>query len=169
MAMPTCFRCCCDFCPPTRLAWLRCSNKLPIRASSGPHTAFALCPPCRPTTMPGTPKGLRPIGVGPSGSTCQPIPPFSLNSYNSTTFKIYRNFFAVAALKHYASLEGPHKETCAQMHEQLRNNLLENLAKQYEETGFLWEHYNDQSGAGEGNHPFTGWTAIILRILSNTY
>lgn len=114
-----------------------------------------------------TPYGLRSV------STLSPY----YNAWNSKGASPYwrgpiwinMNFFAVAALKHYASLEGPHKETCAQMHEQLRNNLLENLAKQYEETGFLWEHYNDQSGAGEGNHPFTGWTAIILRILSNTY
>jgi mannosyl-oligosaccharide glucosidase len=80
-----------------------------------------------------------------------------------------RNYFAVAALKHYSQLDGPNKETFSRLHIQLRDNLLANVAKQYEKTGFLWEHYDDKNGDGAGNHPFTGWTTLILKIMANSY
>ena len=75
----------------------------------------------------------------------------------------------MAALKHYASLEGPYREDCAKMHDELRENLLSNVADQYEKTGFLWEHYDDRDGHGAGNHPFTGWTTLILKIMTDSY
>ncbi|CAK5089431.1 unnamed protein product [Meloidogyne enterolobii] len=82
---------------------------------------------------------------------------------------INMNYFAIAALKHYSLIDGPFKEEAGRLHFELRDNLLKNVAMQYEKTGFLWETYNDKNGQGEGNHPFTGWTTLILKILSNTY
>lgn len=35
------------------------------------------------------------------------------------------NYLALAALKHYAQLEGPHREQAAHAYEQLRSRLLE--------------------------------------------
>ncbi|KAF7637194.1 hypothetical protein Mgra_00003367 [Meloidogyne graminicola] len=93
----------------------------------------------------------------------------NMGIYSIKLFFSKLNYFAIAALKHYSLIDGPYKEEAARLHFKLRDNLLKNLALQYEETGFLWETYNDKNGQGEGNHPFTGWTTLILKILSNTY
>ncbi|KAL7071462.1 hypothetical protein ACQ4LE_009343 [Meloidogyne hapla] len=114
-----------------------------------------------------TPYGLRSI------STLSPYY-FTWNSKTGSPYWrgpiwINMNYFAIAALKHYSLIDGPNKEEAARLHFELRDNLLKNVAMQYEKTGFLWETYNDKNGQGEGNHPFTGWTTLILKILSNTY
>jgi mannosyl-oligosaccharide glucosidase len=57
----------------------------------------------------------------------------------------------------------------ARIHDELRDNVLKNMVEQYDKTGFIWEHYNDVNGHGEGNHPFTGWSALVLAILAGNY
>ena len=39
----------------------------------------------------------------------------------------------------------------------------------YNETGFLWEHYDDTDGHGKGTHPFTGWTALLVLVAGASY
>lgn len=50
----------------------------------------------------------------------------------------------------------------ADARDRLRRNLVGNVVREYQRTGFLWENYDDVSGAGRGTHPFTGWTALFL-------
>lgn len=44
-----------------------------------------------------------------------------------------------------------------------------NIASNYERTGFLWEQYNPTTGHGQRSHPFTGWTALVVDIIAETY
>ena len=64
---------------------------------------------------------------------------------------------------------GKEQAQAAQIHDELRANLLSNVVGQYKETGFLWENYRDDSGQGQGSHPFTGWTALVVLIAGETY
>lgn len=64
---------------------------------------------------------------------------------------------------------GPSQQVAAELHGELRTNLLQNVVGQYEQTGYLWENYRDDSGQGQGSHPFTGWTALIVLIAGETY
>ncbi len=66
------------------------------------------------------------------------------------------------ALHHYASARGPYSQQAAALHQQLRWNLLRNLVWQYSRTGYIWEQYDDVTGAGKGSHPFTGWSALLV-------
>jgi Glycosyl hydrolase family 63 C-terminal domain len=107
------------------------------------------------------------------------------------------NFLAVAALRHYegvmedvavastasaglpSSVDGG--ETLA--HEQaialrdrvsslslrLKDAVVGNIVKQYQETGFLWENYDSNNGKGRGTHPFTGWTALVSLLVADRY
>jgi len=51
------------------------------------------------------------------------------------------------ALRHYGVTPGPHQATAEQLHQELRHNLITNIVRQYEATGYLWEQYDDSTGA----------------------
>ncbi|KAM4809599.1 mannosyl-oligosaccharide glucosidase [Rhinophrynus dorsalis] len=82
---------------------------------------------------------------------------------------INMNYLAVRALYLYGQREGPYQERAAGLYRELRQNLLANLYRQYKETGFLWEQYNDVTGRGQGSFPFTGWSALALLIMAEEY
>uniref|UniRef100_A0A8C5WJS2 Mannosyl-oligosaccharide glucosidase n=1 Tax=Leptobrachium leishanense TaxID=445787 RepID=A0A8C5WJS2_9ANUR len=82
---------------------------------------------------------------------------------------INMNYLAVRALHGYAHLEGPYRERAASLYRELRENLLTNLYREYKDTGFLWEQYNDKTGQGQGTFPFTGWSSLIVLIMAEEY
>lgn len=50
------------------------------------------------------------------------------------------------------------------------SNPLECLqVKVYNESGYLWENYDDDTGHGKGSHPFTGWTALLVLVAGQAY
>nr|CAB3263899.1 mannosyl-oligosaccharide glucosidase-like [Phallusia mammillata] len=79
------------------------------------------------------------------------------------------NFLAVRALKHYSTVDGPFAGQAQELYKALRKNLVQNLFEQYSKTGYLWENYNDINGKGQGSHPFTGWSALVVLIMSEQY
>ena len=82
---------------------------------------------------------------------------------------INMNYLAVRALHHYANVDGPYKEIAAGRYKELRDNLIRNIILQYERTGYIWENYNDVTGKGQGSHPFTGWSSLLLLMMSENY
>lgn len=79
------------------------------------------------------------------------------------------NFLAVKALHHYGSVPGPYSELARQIYVELRQNLVGNVIAQYRKTGFVWEQYNDMTGAGSGCKPFTGWSALTVLMMAEQY
>lgn len=79
------------------------------------------------------------------------------------------NYLAIRALYHYGSLEGPYQDEAATLYQELRTNVFNNVYKQYQETGYIWEQYNDSTGRGQGSHPFTGWSALTVLIMAEQY
>lgn len=79
------------------------------------------------------------------------------------------NYLALRALHGYADQPGPHRERVAQLYGELRRNLIDNLYRQYAESGYLWEHYSDSTGRGQGSHPFTGWSALVVLMMAEDY
>lgn len=51
------------------------------------------------------------------------------------------------------------------MYTQLRLNLVNTVFGSWKETGFAWEHYNPETGKGQGTQSFMGWTSLIVRIM----
>jgi mannosyl-oligosaccharide glucosidase len=51
------------------------------------------------------------------------------------------------------------------MYTALRQNLVENVFRQWEETGFAWEQYNPDTGAGQRTAHFTGWTSLVVKVM----
>lgn len=66
-------------------------------------------------------------------------------------------------------VRGSSQELAGRIHDELRHNILRNVVQQYHTTGYLWENYRDESGRGQGSHPFTGWTALVVLIAGETY
>uniref|UniRef100_A0A672GMB1 Mannosyl-oligosaccharide glucosidase n=1 Tax=Salarias fasciatus TaxID=181472 RepID=A0A672GMB1_SALFA len=79
------------------------------------------------------------------------------------------NYLAVRALHHYSSSEGPYQEKAALLYEELRTNIINNVYRQYVETGYIWEQYNDGTGRGQGSHPFTGWSSLTVLMMAEQY
>ena len=79
------------------------------------------------------------------------------------------NYLILSSLHHYANAPGMFQERSRQIYTELRRNLIANMFRQYQETGYLWENYNDKTGKGTGCHPFTGWSALVVLIMSEQY
>ncbi|XP_055389385.1 uncharacterized protein LOC129618575 [Condylostylus longicornis] len=79
------------------------------------------------------------------------------------------NYLALKALYHYGSQPGPYSEESKKIYVELRQNIINNIFKEYKRTGYIWEQYNDKTGEGSGCHPFTGWSALVVMIMSEQY
>lgn len=79
------------------------------------------------------------------------------------------NYLILRSLKHYSKIDGPYQEKAKSVHDKLRSNLVNNIYKNYQETGYIWEQYDDITGKGKGSHPFTGWSALVVMMMADKY
>ncbi|XP_061193434.1 mannosyl-oligosaccharide glucosidase-like [Saccostrea echinata] len=79
------------------------------------------------------------------------------------------NYLTLSGLYHYANIPGLHKKMARDVYNQLRVNLVNNMLKQYRETGFVFEYYDDTTGVGKGVHPFNSWSSLVVNIIAEKY
>ncbi|KAF5754140.1 putative mannosyl-oligosaccharide glucosidase [Helianthus annuus] len=79
------------------------------------------------------------------------------------------NYLILSSLHHYSKEEGPYRERAETIYNELRGNLIRNVMKNYKQTGYLWEQYDQKKGNGKGAHPFTGWTSLVVLIMAESY
>ncbi|XP_068154735.1 uncharacterized protein GCS1 [Drosophila tropicalis] len=79
------------------------------------------------------------------------------------------NYLACKALHHYGKIEGPNAAQARQIYSELRENLVKNIFREYQRTGYLWEQYDDVTGQGKGCNPFTGWTGLVVLLMSEKF
>ena len=79
------------------------------------------------------------------------------------------NYLVLKGLRHYSQTPGPNQMRAQTLYKELRNCLIENMYKEYQRTGFVWEQYNDVTGLGQRSHPFVGWSALIVLIMTEDY
>ena len=101
------------------------------------------------------------------------------------------NYLVARALHHYSKVEGPHQARATVLYNELRENLISNVLREYQKTGYIWEQYSDSTGAGQGCRrvifqlrfqlelyfyryliycrPFTGWSTLVMLLMSETY
>jgi mannosyl-oligosaccharide glucosidase len=75
-------------------------------------------------------------------------------------------FLLTHSLQNIATQPGPSKSQANKIYTSLRKNLVENVFKEWEETGFAWEQYNPETGAGQRTQHFTGWTSLVVKIMT---
>ena len=81
---------------------------------------------------------------------------------------INMNYLFLSSLK-LNYFQGPYEKEIRQTYSILRENLVRNVVDQFRVTGYLWEQYHEENGNGARSHPFTGWTALIVNIMSELY
>jgi len=86
------------------------------------------------------------------------------------------NYLGVKALydykEQYRTMENPEdgvQEMLDNLYNSLRDNLIKNLYGEYAKFGFLYENYHGDTGNGQRSKPFTGWSSLILNIISEIY
>lgn len=52
------------------------------------------------------------------------------------------------------------------LYKKLRSAVVENVFKQWKETGYAWEQYDPATGKGQRTAHFTGWTSLVVEIMS---
>ncbi|KAJ9094479.1 hypothetical protein QFC21_006018 [Naganishia friedmannii] len=83
---------------------------------------------------------------------------------------IQMNWLALKALKEkYAVEQGPYQQKAKDIYAKLRQNVVQNVHKEFERTGYVWEQYNANTGEGQRSHPFTGWTSLVTMIMTERY
>ncbi|XP_006458472.1 hypothetical protein AGABI2DRAFT_217075 [Agaricus bisporus var. bisporus H97] len=83
---------------------------------------------------------------------------------------VQMNYLALRALHNtYAAQEGPYQQKAKEIYDDLRKNVVNNVVKEYERTGYVWEQYDAVTGEGKRSHPFTGWTSLTSLILAEKY
>ena len=76
------------------------------------------------------------------------------------------NYLVIKSLYDIAIASGPHKAKAKQLYTDLRKNLVTNVYNEWERTGFAWEQYSPETGAGQRTQHFTGWTSLVVKIMN---
>ena len=79
------------------------------------------------------------------------------------------NYLILKSLHWYAWHSGPYQVRALSIYQRLRQNLISTVFTEYARSGYIWEQYNDMSGKGQGSHPFTGWSALVVMIMAEKY
>jgi len=83
---------------------------------------------------------------------------------------INMNYLVLRALHRYYSFgDGPYATRAKNLYNNLRRNLISNLYKVWITQHDVFEQYNPSTGKGQGHHPFTGWTSVIVLIMAEIY
>eukprot|EP00730_Choanoeca_flexa_P001456 TRINITY_DN10643_c0_g1_i3.p1 TRINITY_DN10643_c0_g1~~TRINITY_DN10643_c0_g1_i3.p1 ORF type:complete len:680 (+),score=135.02 TRINITY_DN10643_c0_g1_i3:113-2041(+) len=82
---------------------------------------------------------------------------------------INMNYLVLRGLDHYKRIPGPCRSKAKQLYDSLHPIVINTVLAEYKRTGKLWEHYLDDTGQGAGSHPFTGWTSLVVLIMSELY
>ncbi|KAI9778325.1 MAG: Processing alpha glucosidase I [Geoglossum umbratile] len=77
------------------------------------------------------------------------------------------NYLALRRLLEYATNKFcPHQKRAKKLYTALRSNMVNTVYNSWEETGFAWEQYNPETGAGQRTQHFTGWTSLIVKVMT---
>ncbi|KAH8908683.1 glycoside hydrolase family 63 protein [Coniochaeta sp. PMI_546] len=76
------------------------------------------------------------------------------------------NYLAIVELYKLGTQSGPHQKTAADLYTRLRKNIVDTVFQSWEETGFAWEQYNPETGKGQRTQHFTGWTSLVVKIMT---
>jgi len=79
---------------------------------------------------------------------------------------INMNYLAIEQLLRLSKLPGPSKKRCREIYTELRSNIVNTVYSSWAQSGFAWEQYDPVHGHGQRTQQFTGWTALVVKIMA---
>lgn len=80
------------------------------------------------------------------------------------------NYLVLSSLyKNYIQKPGPNQKLAQTVYNELRSNIVKTVLAEWKRTGIIWEQYNDETGHGQRTKAFTGWTSLIVNVMSESY
>ncbi|XP_052204412.1 mannosyl-oligosaccharide glucosidase GCS1-like isoform X2 [Diospyros lotus] len=79
------------------------------------------------------------------------------------------NYLILSSLHHYSKENGPYRDRARTIYHELRSNVIRNVVRNYQQTGYFWEQFDQKKGKGKGARVFTGWTSLVLLIMAEAY
>lgn len=76
------------------------------------------------------------------------------------------NYMAIEQLLHLTKSTGPSQQRCREIYIELRSNIVHTVFNSWIQTGNVWEQYNPMGGHGQRTQHFTGWTALVVKIMA---
>ena len=76
------------------------------------------------------------------------------------------NYMILEQLLNLAVQPGQHQRRCKEIYVELRRNVVATVYNSWKNTGFAWEQYNPELGHGQRTQHFTGWTALVVKIMA---
>ncbi|KAF1937561.1 glycoside hydrolase [Clathrospora elynae] len=76
------------------------------------------------------------------------------------------NYLIIEQLLALAKTPGPTQQRCREIYIELRRNVVHTVFNSWLQTGFSWEQYDPVGGHGQRTQHFTGWTALVVKIMA---
>lgn len=76
------------------------------------------------------------------------------------------NYLVLVKLKELHEAAGQHAQRAGRLSSGLRRNLVYMMFQSWRKTGMVWEHYDSDTGEGDGAQRFTGWSSLVVRIMA---
>jgi mannosyl-oligosaccharide glucosidase len=76
------------------------------------------------------------------------------------------NYMVLKQLLSLSAKPSPLQRKIRKLYTELRTNIVDTVYTSWAETNTVWEQYNSDTGKGQRTRSFTGWTALIVKIMS---
>ncbi|KAF1921735.1 glycoside hydrolase [Ampelomyces quisqualis] len=88
------------------------------------------------------------------------------DNYWRSPIWINMNYMILEQLLHLAKASGPSQQRCRDIYIELRSNIVHTVFSAWLQTGYVWEQYDPVGGHGQRTQHFTGWSALVVKIMA---
>ncbi|KEF53270.1 uncharacterized protein A1O9_10718 [Exophiala aquamarina CBS 119918] len=76
------------------------------------------------------------------------------------------NYMVLKRLLSLSAKPSPLQQKMRKLYSELRTNIVDTVYASWVQTSTVWEQYNPETGKGQGTNDFTGWTALVAKIMA---
>jgi mannosyl-oligosaccharide glucosidase len=88
------------------------------------------------------------------------------DNYWRSPIWINMNFMILEQLLALSKTSGPSQQRCRDIYVELRSNIVHTVYSAWLQTGYIWEQYDPVGGHGQRTQHFTGWSALVVKIMA---
>jgi mannosyl-oligosaccharide glucosidase len=88
------------------------------------------------------------------------------DNYWRSPIWINMNYLILEQLLALAKTSGPSQQRCRDIYIELRGNIVHTVFSAWLQTGYVWEQYDPVGGHGQRTQHFTGWSALVVKIMA---